>query len=178
MSPPIEVSQDELRPRNYAPSALPAAATAAPDRDPRTGRFQPGNQVSRRRKLLRIARSLPWLDAEKCEEWARPYVHGTKAHAVELLAELPVQNAMVNPLAEELAAARMVFRGLLALGLAGDGKALEAARAWFREARQHALALEGMARTAAAEPPKPGANGNLPGWFESDDAPASNGGCG
>lgn len=164
---PIRTSHGRAVAENHRADKLPnidAAAAAAPDRDPHTGRFVPGNSASRRRKLLKVARSLPWLDEAACEPWLAPYVRAAKAHAVDLLETLPPGGALLSPVAEELATARVIVRALMAKGLQGDAKALEAARAWFREARQHALALEGMARKplpGLGTPDKPAA----PPWF-------------
>lgn len=146
---PVSSSHGKRRPENFRSNKLPTfdpAEVAVPDRDPKTGRFAPGNSTSRRRKLIRVARSLPWLDESACEPWLAPYVVAAKQHAVDLLDSLPPGGALLSPLAEELATARVIVRALLAKGMQGDAKALEDARAWFREARQHALALEGMAR--------------------------------
>lgn len=152
------------RPHAESPRAdelpvIDAAALTAPDRDPQTGKFTAGNAASRLRTLKRQARALPWLDESRCEPWLRPFVVAAKDHAADLLAELPRDaGPLLAPVAEELAGARIVYRALLARGLEGDPAALESARAWLREARQHALALEGLAR-------KPLPKG------EGDDAP-------
>lgn len=148
---PLRTSHGKLRVESPRPRELPdtpTAATTAPDRDPHTGRFVRGNGASRRRALKRVARQLPWLRPEDCAEWVRPYITSTREHAVELLESLKSTGPLASPLAEELATARLVYRALLQLGLAGDLKALEAARAWLREARQHAVAFEALARAA------------------------------
>ena len=149
----IERSQGELRPRNYGADRLPKMPTAgltAAERDPTTGQFRPGNTVSRRRKIRRIAKSLPWLDPNEAEPWLAPFLRAAKEHAVDLLAEVSDLGPIVAGVAEELALARVMARALVQLGAKGDRKALEEARGWLREARQAALALEGLARDRAA----------------------------
>jgi hypothetical protein len=154
----MPVRSSHLRPgaENFRTDELPdvdPAALAAPDRDPETGRFTPGNAASRLRTLKRQAKALPWLDEARCEPWLAPYVVAAKEHAADLLADLPRDaGPLLAPIAEELAGARVVYRALLAKGLEGDAKALESARGWLREVRQHALALEGLARKPLAKP--------------------------
>lgn len=154
----MPVTRQHRQPYPEAPRArdlpdTPVTAAAGSDRDPRTGRFQPGNTASRRRAFIRIARQLPWLDADQCAEWVRPYITSTREHAADLLADLGAAGPLASPLAEELATARLVYRALLQLGLTGDMEALEAARSWLREARQTAITLEHMARQHRAEQP-------------------------
>lgn len=172
---PLSTSHGKVRAENFRtdelPKVDPAALTAA-ERDPKTGRFTPGNAVSRRRKLIAHARALPWLDEARCEPWMASYVRAGKAHAVDIMASLPPGNALLSPLAEELASARIVYRALLARGLEGDQAALDAAKGWLRESRQHALALEGMARKVGAEE---GNTLNLSAVIEASK-PRSNGG--
>lgn len=147
---PVSSSHGRRGAENFRADELPTvdpAALTAPDRDPTTGRFAPGNAASRLRALKRRAKSLPWLDEARCEPWLAPYVVAAKEHAADLLADLPRDaGPLLAPVAEELAGARVVYRALLARGLEGDPGALESARAWLRECRQHALALEGLSR--------------------------------
>lgn len=152
------VQQSHGLPRAETPRArelpdTPSTALTASDRDPHTGRFRRGNQASRRRRAKQLARQLPWLDPERCAEWARPYIGAAREHAESLLAEAGGTGSMISPMAEELATARLVYRALLQLGLAGDLDALESARKWLQQARQHALTLEHALRAQAAEGP-------------------------
>jgi hypothetical protein len=163
---PLSKSHGETHAENFRADELPSvdpAALAEPDRDPNTGRFKPGNAASRLRTLKRQAKALPWLDESRCEPWLRPFVVAAKQHAADLLADLPRDaGPLLAPVAEELAGARIVYRALLAKGLEGDPAALESARAWLREARQHALALEGLSRKPA---PKGEGDDRPPPWF-------------
>lgn len=134
---------------------------SAPINNPRTGRFAPGNAAWRRREMKRLAHeqgraALLGLDPAKCEDWLRPFAVEAVKHAAELAVELPVQTESLLGLADDAAAARAVYRGLLALGAAGDRDALREARAWMKEARQNTIALRALAKdSAAAQPPKP-----------------------
>lgn len=153
----MPVSTSHGKPRAETPRArdLPAtpdAATTAPDRDPHTGRFVPGNVASRRRALKRIGKQLAWLKPDQLAPWAAPYADAARAHAGDLLAELGAVGPLVSPLAEELASARLVYRALLALGLAGDQDALDAARGWLRECRQLGITLKALSADSMPTP--------------------------
>lgn len=146
---PVNRSHGKPRAEGFRHDGLPSvdpAALTAPERDAETGRFVPGNAASRRRKLIKTARALPWLDPGRCEPWLRPYVQAARDHSVDLLATLPAGEPLLAGLAEEVAVTRVVARALLARGLEGDPAALEAARGWLRDARQGALSLAGLAR--------------------------------
>jgi hypothetical protein len=135
---PLRQSHSHLRPETSRVRDMPSTpdtAVTAPDRDSKTGRFVPGNRAARRRALKRMGRDLAWLNPDNCELWVRPYIAAARQHAGDLLADLRVEGALASPLAEECASARLAYRALLALGLAGDHKALEQARAWLRESR-------------------------------------------
>lgn len=146
----VERSHGKLRVRATADRLPepPASGLAAPDRDPTTGQFQPGNTASRRRKIKRLAKSLPWLKPADAEEWLRPFLVAAKSHAVDLLADVADHGPVVAGVAEELALARVVARALIAEGArkGGDPKALNDARQWMREARQFALTLSHLVR--------------------------------
>ena len=165
---PLSKSHGRTGAENFRADELPSldpAALTAPDRDPSTGRFVPGNAASRLKALKRRARALPWLDEARCAPELAPYVVAAKEHAADLLADLPRDaGPLLGPVAEELAGARIVYRALLAKGLEGDPAALDAAKAWLRECRQHALALEGLSRKPA--PKGDDADNKLPRWFE------------
>jgi hypothetical protein len=147
----MPVSHSHGKSRAEAPRArdLPATPNAVhtvPDRDPHSGRFTAGNAASRRRTLKRAGKQLAFLSPDKLAPWAQPYAEAAREHAGDLLADLGMVGPMASPLAEELASARLVYRALLALGLAGDIAALAEARQWLREARQTAITLEALAR--------------------------------
>lgn len=149
---PISRSQGEERPQNWRvdelPSPVPTGDTAA-ERDATTGRFLPRNQAARRRTLKRVAHQLAGLDPAACAPWLRPFVTLAGDHAAALLGELPIQTAATRALAVDTATACAVYRGLLALGAAGDREALAESRAWLREHRQSVIALTGLARQEA-----------------------------
>lgn len=144
------MSAAEERRRRQGRPGSPAAGLAAPDRD-RNGRFAPGNQVARLKVLKRRAHELPWLDPGEVEDWLRPFVEAAREDLATLLRDLPSSSALVNGVAEELVAARVVARALIARGLDGDDEALERSRQWLREARQHADTLKRVTKEAAED---------------------------
>jgi len=169
---PVRTSHGKARPENWRATTLPEAVASARGRDPKTGRFLPGNQCHRLRRaaMVRAGRGLCGLDPTRCEAAVRPYVVAGQRHAADLLAEVPEQarTALVAGAAEECAAARLVFRYLLSRALASDAddprSAVREARSWAREARQSALALAGLSRTEAVAVDDEGL-----GWLHVDD---------
>jgi len=146
----IRRSRGRFYPRGYSITELPPAAATVGERDPNTGRFATGNRVGRRKTFKRIGQNLPWLPEESAPEWLAPYIRGAKQHVAELLAEAgDAQSPAINGMAEELAASRMILRGLLSLACSGDKRALAEARAWQRETRSNLLAFTGLIRTAS-----------------------------
>ncbi len=121
------------RPTDGGTTALPDADDAGPLNDPVTGRFTDPKAAARRRWLKRRAEGVATLDPARCVSWLSPYVKDGGAYGAELLARFndPALARLVGATAD----AHTVFRGLLALGAAGDPKALVEARAWLREHR-------------------------------------------
>ena len=174
----MRVSHGRARAENYRPAALPPAVPAAPDRDPRTGRFVKGNRAgARRAALARMRRGLMGIDADAADPWIASYLRDGQRHCARLIAELPpsARGAMCDALAEETAAASTVARALLnlAAGAADPGERaalLREARSWTHQARAGALALAGLARTEATEAD---AEADL-GWLRVEPVPDSN----
>lgn len=149
---PIRNSHDKARPENWRIDKLPPPVEtedAGPDRDPNTGRFTRQNQAAKRRKIVQQARALAGLDPSKVAPWLRPSVELAVSHATDLIASLPVQTVALNQLAIDAATSTSVYRGLLALGAAGDREALSEARQWLKESRQTIIALTGLSRQEA-----------------------------
>jgi hypothetical protein len=127
----------------------PSAALTAPQRNPKTGRFAPGNTASRLRALKMGARHLIGLDPSKCAPWARQFVELANADAKRLVGEHDCADdtALVR-LCENVALANAVARALAVLGLQGEGnrEALLESKQWFTEHRQELLSLRAEAR--------------------------------
>lgn len=154
---PIETSQGKRRVTNHRLPRFPKSAISAPDHDPKTGRFVKGNRAGRRKRrdaLIKAGKTLSWFDAEQVEVWLRPLIEDARNHASQLISELHEQTALLAPMCEELASARLIYRGLLSMGIAGDKVALREARSWLRECRSLGLAVEGLNRTATTDPPE------------------------
>ncbi len=173
--PRLAVSQGKVRPevRVDRLPGVPMTAATAPDRDAATGQWLPGNRASRRRAkaLKHRGHELLLLDPDKVDEWLAPYVRGGRKHLADVLAELPddlAANALA--LAEELAAARMIARGLIALGAAGDQAALREARQWLAQARLHAVALAALVGEHGAT-----SDDDPLGWIDAAPDPADGG---
>lgn len=157
----LELSHDAYRPttRTADVPALPTARTEA-DRDPVTKRFVAGNQAAADRGLRQAAReqALLGLDPSKVDPWMSPFVEHARDYAGRLVAALRTQAPGLTALAGDAATAAAVYRGLLALGVAGDKDALREARGWLREHRQTLATLSALAGVAdpAADEPLPG----------------------
>jgi hypothetical protein len=140
------------RPRTPRPGSSPldpSTALTVPQRDPRTGKFAPGNTASRLRALKAGARHLIGLDPSKVAPWARGFVALANTDARRLVEEHGIvdDTALVR-LAENAALANAVARGLAVLGLQGEGNraALAEAKAWAQEFRQGLLTLKAESR--------------------------------
>jgi hypothetical protein len=170
--PPTSHKDGVARPENFRVDELghPPKKTAntGPKKHPVTGRFVKGGPggPGRRRTLKEHAGRLGALDPTTCEDWLRRWVVEARAHAADLVAELPYRTPELCAVATELAEARALRAALTSLGSQGDAGAREESRHWLRECRQHALCLRGLInqeaearRTAAATPPARGVIG-------------------
>lgn len=141
------------RPSDGGTPALPpeSAGDTAPTRNPKTGRFVPGNRAYRRRALARRIRGVATLDPGRCQSWLTPHVREGAQYAMELAGRFT--DPALTRLVGDTADAHTIYRALLALGAAGDAKALTEARAWLREHRSCLRELAALAAVAAeAEP--------------------------
>lgn len=151
--PIVDIQWSHGRPRTElrrpvdggTPPLPPAENTAlsAPVNDKATGRFLPGNQASRRRRLKAKAKGIHTINPEKCESWLQPHVVAGIEHGLALLARFT--DPILAPLAGIAADALIVYRGLIALGAAGDAIALREARAWAKEYRGYVRELCALA---------------------------------
>lgn len=137
------------RPSDGGTPALPPppAGQAAPDRDPGTGRFTAGNRAAQRRARVTRVRGVATLDPARCESWLAPHVRHGLAYAVALAERFP--DPALARLVGDTSDAHVIYRALLALGAAGDAKALTEARAWLREHRSCLRELTALAAIAA-----------------------------
>lgn len=163
----IENSHGKARPRTPRTDRLPrtaAAALAAPYRDPRTGRFGPGNPGARLRQVAALGRaeaeSLLRLPADSVAPWLRPHLPDAQRHAQQLIDGLAVATPELVALCGDEAKARLLAAACLTEGARLDCDAETAAawreesRAWMREARQSVLTRRGIAK----ETPRPAHN--------------------
>lgn len=144
----VEVSHDKRRPRNFAAGDLPEPLDTAPQQDPTTKQFLPGNDLWRRRLQKRVeaeARKLPHLSPDKASEQLAPFVVWALGHMSDLVGGAAM-DANEVALAEELTIVRAVLRFEASQFFAGVPKAGERLRFWLRDARQQALAFEGITR--------------------------------
>ncbi len=102
-----------------------------PIQDKATGRFVAGNQAARRKRLKAKAEGVHTLNPERCEAWLRPFVELGVKHGLDLVNRF--SDPILLPLAGATADALIVYKGLIALGAAGDAMALREARAWLKE---------------------------------------------
>jgi hypothetical protein len=151
------VQQSQGRPRPQVPepgsSPLPPGTVlAAPIRDKRTGKFAKGNDAYRLRGLRAIGKRIVGLNPAEVAPWLRPFAALAASDAPRLVEQHGcADDAALVGLCEDVAAARAVFRGLLALGAKGDREALSEAKAWLREHRQAVLSLKCEAREHAKQ---------------------------
>lgn len=138
-----------------------------------SGTARRATRASRRRAAALTHRGgeLLALDLDDVAEWLQPFVGGGREHLTDLLAELP-DDLAVNALAlvEELAATRMVARGLIRLGATGDQAALREARQWLTQARLHAVALAALIGEHVAD-----SDDDPLAWIDATPQPAESG---
>lgn len=174
----IEQQQGKLRPRPARADRLPrtpAAVAAAPHRDPKTGRWTPGNPGARLRQVVALGRevagSLLRLEPDAVAPWLRPHLVAAQEHAQRLVDALPVKADELVALCGDEAKARLLGSAALAEGCRAGIDAetarawREEARAWLKEARQCALTRKGLGRDLPATPPKA-----IPVGFEEGDS--------
>ena len=89
------------------------------------------------------ARGITTLNPASVPAWLRPHVEDGAEYGSDLLARFP--DPCLARLVGDVADAHCVYRGLLALGAAGDVEALREARAWLREHRSALATLSGLA---------------------------------
>jgi hypothetical protein len=129
-----------------------AAVSAAPLRDPTTGKFVHGNQAGKLRGL-KLVRSLVTLNPAECAAWVRPFVEVALDEVVQLVQEAGAEaSTSLQGFAEDAADAHAMYRALMSIALdeKSDAKtaadARQEARAWMKEHRQSLLSLRAEAR--------------------------------
>lgn len=145
------------RPVDGGTPALPPpseTANAAPQQDKKSGRFLPGNQVGRKRRLLKKAKGVHTLNPQNVESWLQPHVQVGVEEGIKLLETFPQE--VLSSLVGATADALVVYRALLALagkgGPDGMSEFLPEARQWLKEYRaclRELSALSALARQEA-----------------------------
>lgn len=126
------------------PLPAPESEDAAPMKDPKTGRFVPGNRAHRRRTLKRKQDGIATLNPARCQSWLRPHVMAGTTYALKLLSRVKHDEALLE-LAADVADAHTMYRALMSLAAQGDADALREARQWLREHRTALATLSGLA---------------------------------
>ena len=165
----LEWSHDRVRTitRTDQVPPLPSVESVPMPRQ-ESGRFAPGNRAWRLRQLKARAEGIATLDASKAPSWLRPFIEQGAAYATALLAILDGKPALA-PLASDCADAHTLYRALLSLALAAEGKEqaalLAEARAWLKE---HRTAIATLSKLAG-DIKLPRADHRLP-WQPTDEA--------
>ncbi len=139
-------------------------------RDPKTGRFGPGNKAARLRALKVLARHIVGLNPAEVTPWLRPFVVQANADAPRLVEQHGVAgDVALTALCTDTAAAHAVFLGLLAEGAKGDREALSLAKGWLAEHRACVRELKAEAREHRKQRPA------RPAWLPAPQTPVHTG---
>jgi hypothetical protein len=175
----VEMQQGKRRPRvprkDRTPTS-PAAALAAPFKDPSNGQFTAGNPGGRMRQVAALAKvtaaSLLRLPADSVAPWLRPHLIAAQDHTQALVDGLPVATDEVVGLCGDEGRARLFASACAAEGARADTDA-ETSRAWRQESREWAREVRQTLLTRKAvirDTPIPRSANATP-WLIPDNSP-------